>query len=70
MSALKTELHAATAAITNHPYPSWSEMADTVGLRARIVAQDQQARKEARIWRELAEEPRGGDAHPSSAKRA
>lgn len=67
MSALKTTPRV-TAAIANHPYPSWSEMADTVGLRAKMAAQDQQARKEARLWRELADEPRTSGAEGPSGK--
>lgn len=57
MSALKTN-RSTSAATGNHPYPSWSQVADTVGLQARIVAQDQQARKEAKLWQDLADEPR------------
>ncbi len=56
MSALKSPENSLPDASTR-PYPSWDVVATTAGTRQGLDAVDNQARKEARIWRELADEP-------------
>ena len=56
MPLLRTRMNDAGSRSDGTPYPSWPSIADDMGWSGD-PSQDTQCKKEARIWRALAEEP-------------